>query len=784
MVRHAWNPGPAIGLAGLALAAPTAHATWSILIVDTRTGEIAVGSATCVTGIDLREETPVIVTGVGAATAQSAVDQTGQNRVFLRDRLLEGLSPDEILDALDGFDGAHQTRQYGIVDAQGRAATFSGAQAADWKGGMTGRIERGRPGPPDDLVYAVQGNILTGAPVVAMAVHAIEITPGDLAERLMAGMEAAAAWGGDGRCSCTSGTPTACGSPPPAPFKSAHCGYMLISRPGDADVCPSIYGLADRPSVIVPVHLDEHPGVDAVVAPLNGSQIALMRSSTAPGDVFPSLADPAFVDTGVSRIRAIGAGDVTGDGVVDLVLSSQVPAQITVLAGAPTPGGITFAVAQTFAVSADPYGLVVGDLDGDFALDVAFVTRSGEELGVALSDGLGSLADPIMIPLAGSPQGMALADLDGDHDHDLAVALNGANAVAILTNDGFGAFTLDQTLATPAGPIGVSAADLDADGETDLAVPCAAGRAVGVFTRDTGAFVRTDLALTHGNGADAALADVNHDGLVDVVAVGVAGFAEPFLNDGAGGWTPAPEVPVGDTGVWTLAIVDLAGDGLPEMLTGGRTQSGVVVLPNDAGTLRGGAGCAAGSYHMELNTGSQGQNKPDPVVTLRAQFDAWADAQLGKPDGVASVVTGRHELVASNESVIEVAVRDRDAQPVTSALTLTADVSNPDAASVVGIDQTGPGRFAVRVRAGVAGETGEVALSVDDGSGGVPLLPAFGVRAVGTLADLNGDGVASMDDLLVFVGWYLGADPRADLNGDGAIDGLDIEVLGNAFLGS
>jgi hypothetical protein len=47
-------------------------------------------------------------------------------------------------------------------------------------------------------------------------------------------MEAARAWGGDGRCSCSNSQPTSCGVPPPEPFKSAHVGFVLLARLGDS----------------------------------------------------------------------------------------------------------------------------------------------------------------------------------------------------------------------------------------------------------------------------------------------------------------------------------------------------------------------------------------------------------------------------------------------------------------------------------------------------------------------------------------------------------------------
>jgi hypothetical protein len=52
--------------------------------------------------------------------------------------------------------------------------------------------------------------------------------------------------GGDGRCSCAPGDPTGCGSPPPEFEKSAHIGFMIVSRRGDVDgICTGRRGCAN-----------------------------------------------------------------------------------------------------------------------------------------------------------------------------------------------------------------------------------------------------------------------------------------------------------------------------------------------------------------------------------------------------------------------------------------------------------------------------------------------------------------------------------------------------------
>ncbi len=212
------------------LGAVSARATWSIIIVDSRTREIAIGSATCLTGLNLRGTLAVLRTEIGAAAAQSAVDPTGRNRAIIYRELGNGTDPLRILQILEDVDRGHQTRQYGIVDVHGRVATFTGSLDGPFAGDLRGHV--------GTLTYAIQGNVITGQPVLDAARDAILNTPGGLPEKLMAAMEAARAMGGDGRCSCDPDDPPGCGSPPPSFEKSAHIAFMLVARRGDFDRGP------------------------------------------------------------------------------------------------------------------------------------------------------------------------------------------------------------------------------------------------------------------------------------------------------------------------------------------------------------------------------------------------------------------------------------------------------------------------------------------------------------------------------------------------------------------
>jgi hypothetical protein len=205
---------------------PRAHATWSITIADSETGEIAVGISTCLNNIDLLALAPVGVVGKGAGASQSIIDGDGMRRATIFAGLQSSIPPGDIFTSLAALPD-HEGRQYGIADTQGRTLSFTGSSNFAFANGVTGSS--------GSLHYAVQGNILTGQPVIDAAEQALLTTPGDVPEKLMAAMQAARAMGGDGRCSCPGMDPTSCGSPPPSFTHSSINGGMVVARIGDID---------------------------------------------------------------------------------------------------------------------------------------------------------------------------------------------------------------------------------------------------------------------------------------------------------------------------------------------------------------------------------------------------------------------------------------------------------------------------------------------------------------------------------------------------------------------
>lgn len=121
----------------------------------------------------------------GAIATQSLANTTFGPRGL--ELMASGLSAEETLSKLLTRDRGREDRQVGLVDAKGKAASFTGKSCSAWAGGLTGPS------------YAIQGNILAGAEVVSEMEHAFLEAKGDLPERLFASLERGSRAGGDRR---------------------------------------------------------------------------------------------------------------------------------------------------------------------------------------------------------------------------------------------------------------------------------------------------------------------------------------------------------------------------------------------------------------------------------------------------------------------------------------------------------------------------------------------------------------------------------------------------------
>jgi uncharacterized Ntn-hydrolase superfamily protein len=218
---------------GLTLAAVNpASATWSVIAIDMSTGRVVIASATCVNQNDdfLKGVQAVVVPGKGVAACQAGVDNSHANQMLVFAELQKGTEPARIIELLSQ-DPAFQSRQFGILDLQGRSAGHSGLSNGYVTQDIQGRV------PGTQIYYSIQGNILRPGDVVPKAVQAFLNTNGALTDRVMAAMDAADVAGGDSRCSCpAAGADTVAALAAIAcTNKTAHVAYILMAERNDTN---------------------------------------------------------------------------------------------------------------------------------------------------------------------------------------------------------------------------------------------------------------------------------------------------------------------------------------------------------------------------------------------------------------------------------------------------------------------------------------------------------------------------------------------------------------------
>ena len=155
--------------------------TYSIVALDAETGQL--GVAVQSHWFSVGTVVPWAKAGVGAVATQSIAEPSyGPKGLALME---QGIPADEALQSLLAKDIGENVRQVAMVDAQGNVGVHTGSRCISHASHLTGKN------------YSVQANIMAKPTVPSAMVQAFESTTGDLAERMLAALDAAEAEGGD-----------------------------------------------------------------------------------------------------------------------------------------------------------------------------------------------------------------------------------------------------------------------------------------------------------------------------------------------------------------------------------------------------------------------------------------------------------------------------------------------------------------------------------------------------------------------------------------------------------
>ncbi|MCO6431139.1 MAG: VCBS repeat-containing protein [Deltaproteobacteria bacterium] len=309
-------------------------------------------------------------------------------------------------------------------------------------------------------------------------------------------------------------------------------------------------------------------------------------------------------DADEERYYAALAADFNGDGIIDLASAGSEPSAnggyISVQFGY---GDGTFASSKTYQLNGGEfvsYGLGANDLNGDGVLDLVTVGTNGTGLAtifIGNSDGTFKTG-PAYAMTSSHSQDVELEDLNGDGIPDLIAAGNGGGAgrVAIRFGRGDGTFGAVTSYSMDLGSTrALDIKDLNGDGILDLV---SAGQSGGGSTtirlgnRDGSFRAPFSYAMETTASYDVALNDINGDGHFDIVTSGLGGgqgwaTVRPGAGDGTFGAATSYQMHTSVSE--SVKLSDLNGDGFLDLISSGDRAGAVgefsVRLGNGDGTF-------------------------------------------------------------------------------------------------------------------------------------------------------------------------------------------------------
>ncbi len=335
-----------------------------------------------------------------------------------------------------------------------------------------------------------------------------------------------------------------------------------------------------------PLDFDDDGDLDLVVAARSGSSnstLSFWRNDGGPGFRFASR-----VTVTNALCFALRTGDLNGDGRLDIIASDAGFAHVVLLI-ANASGSYTTATKLT--ASSRSTGIAVLDLDGDDDLDIASAAFASNGVDVFRNNGNGTFAPKVLYACSQQPSAVAAGDLDGDGVPDLVVANSfvsapGSGTISVLRNTGSASFVTLGTVTVPGAspePIDVALTDIDGDLDRDMLVSSGGSNALTVFANDgSGAFgaVQTlgPLPSIASIAGRFVVTNLDADAASEIAWADPAAKVVHLYDNYAGSFGHVRSYAAGTEGPVSLAIADLNGDGLVEIVSANDTVSSFSIL--------------------------------------------------------------------------------------------------------------------------------------------------------------------------------------------------------------
>ena len=422
------------------------------------------------------------------------------------------------------------------------------------------------------------------------------------------------------------------------------------------------------------VDLDADGDLDVVASAVTADSIAWWENDGSPADNGTDLGNgdfwpPAVVDAAVDGATDVVAGDLDGDGDLDLAATASASDDVSWWENDTIHRGALFDLSHQVASGDQPEGIALADVDGDGDLDLVGGRQgTANDLSWWENDGTpaaGAWSEhPIGDPFT-PPDGLAAGDLDGDGDTDV-VAGSFVSAVELSwwENDGTpaaGTWTEHVLDATAESVRTIELADLDRDGDLDVVFVEANLDAVRWLENDGSpcapscAWPQHDIDAAFSLPTYLAIADLDADGDPDVIGQSsLDDLLVWWANDGTpadGGWSEHDIDSVSGGGC-PVAAADLDGDGDLDVVSCSSSDASLRWFANDGTPANDSAWAAQGpivpgptSIQDVVVADLDADGDPDVAIavplnaTVEEQFLAWWENTAG--DGSA---WARHDV--------------------------------------------------------------------------------------------------------------------------------------------
>ncbi len=257
---------------------------------------------------------------------------------------------------------------------------------------------------------------------------------------------------------------------------------------------------------------------------------------------------------------------------------------------------VAFQSPVSFATGESPRSVAMADLNADGIRDLVTANYWSDDVSVLLGRGDATFHPGVSFAAGRRPSSVAVADLNGDKRLDVVIANENSDNVSVLLGKGDGTFHPGVSFAVGRGPGSVAVADLNRDGRLDLVTANRWTDNVSVLLGESGATYQPALNFPVGSAEEVlpgsvAVADLNGDGLLDVVTANrLSQDVSVLLNKGDDSGTltfeQAVNLAAGDLPS-SVAAADVDGDGSTDLVIANQQLNRVsVMLNNGNGTFQ------------------------------------------------------------------------------------------------------------------------------------------------------------------------------------------------------